>query len=73
MVRPAVTETTALGAAYLAGIAVGLWRDVGETAAMPISEKRFEPRMARSQADALRKRWNEALARTKGWEEHGRA
>jgi glycerol kinase len=69
VVRPAVTETTALGAAYLAGIAVGLWRNAGEIAILPVNEKRFEPRMPRSQAEALRERWNEALSRTKGWEQ----
>lgn len=73
VVRPSVTETTALGAAYLAGIAVGLWRDAAEIANVPVEVKRFEPRMPRSQAEALRKRWNEALSRSKGWEEGGRA
>jgi glycerol kinase len=70
VVRPAVTETTALGAAYFAGIAVGFWRDAGEIAAMPLEEKRFEPRMPRSQAEGLRARWNEALSRSKAWEPH---
>jgi glycerol kinase len=68
VVRPDVTETTALGAAYLAGIAAGFWRSVQEIAAMPRKEYRFEPRMPRSQAAALRERWNEALSRSKAWE-----
>src|SRR5439155_24162090 len=67
VVRPAVTETTALGAAYLAGLAVGFWRDVKEIASAR-NERRFEPTMASSQREALRQRWNEALARAKAWE-----
>jgi len=67
VVRPAVMETTALGAAYMAGIATGFWRDAGEIASMPLEEKRYEPRMSRSESDALRERWKEALSRSKGW------
>jgi glycerol kinase len=64
----AVAETTALGAAYLAGLAVGFWPTPD---ALPSQQRKslpFEPRMARSQADGLRKRWNEALHRAKNWE-----
>ena len=68
VVRPAVMETTALGAAYLAGIAVKFWPDAGAIAAMPLKEKRFEPRMLRSKVEGLRSRWNEALSRAKEWE-----
>jgi glycerol kinase len=68
IVRPTVTETTALGAAYFAGIAVKFWRDAAEIASMPRQEQRFEPRMARSQATSLRERWDEALSRAKDWE-----
>ena len=67
VVRPAVMETTALGAAYMAGIATGFWRDAGEIASMPLEEKRYEPRMSRAQTDALRGRWKEALSRSKRW------
>jgi len=67
VVRPAVTETTALGAAYLAGLGVGYWRDVKEIASAR-NERRFEPTMASSQREALRQRWNEALSRAKAWE-----
>jgi glycerol kinase len=70
VVRPTVTETTALGAAYLAGIAVGFWSDAAEIAAMPLKDKRFAPRMAQAQVAALRERWNEALSRSKSWEPH---
>ncbi len=68
VVRPAVMETTALGAAYLAGLAVAFWHDESVIAALPLKEKRFEPRMPRSKAEALRGRWNQALSRAKGWE-----
>ena len=51
VVRPAVMETTALGAAYMAGIATGFWRDAGEIASMPLEEKRYKPRMSRSETD----------------------
>jgi glycerol kinase len=73
VVRPAVMETTALGVAYMAGIAVGFWRDAVAIAAMPLEEKRFEPRMPRSQAEALRGRWNQALSRAKGWDANSQA
>jgi len=57
-----------LGAAYLAGLGVGFWRDVVEIVAAPRQEQRFEPRMPRSQVEVLRERWTEALSRAKGWE-----
>jgi glycerol kinase len=66
VLRPAVTETTALGAAYLAGIAVGFW---SSNLASPEGGRRFEPHMPASEAQALRDRWNEAVARSKGWEQ----
>jgi glycerol kinase len=66
VVRPAVTETTAMGAAYLAGLAVGFWKtDLGASAA---NDHRFEPKMPSSQARQLRNRWNEAVSRAKNWE-----
>jgi glycerol kinase len=68
VVRPAVTETTALGAAYLAGLAVGFWKDADDLAQHWKADRRFEPKMPRAQASRLRERWNEALARSKGWE-----
>ena len=67
--RPAVTETTALGAAYLAGIAVGFWRSLQEIVEIPCPEAKFEPRIPRSKAEALRGRWNEALSRAKAWDD----
>jgi glycerol kinase len=68
VVRPAVTETTALGAAYLAGLAVGYWKSIDAVTGQWRIDRRFEPRMPRAAAAALRERWNAALARSKGWE-----
>jgi glycerol kinase len=68
VVRPAVTETTALGAAYLAGLAVDFWQSTREIADQWRVERRFEPQMSRTQANALRERWNAALERAKQWE-----
>jgi glycerol kinase len=68
VVRPAVTETTALGAAYLAGLAVGFWGSVDEVTGQWRVDRRFEPHMAQSAARALRQRWTAAVERSKGWE-----
>jgi glycerol kinase len=65
VVRPAATETTALGAAYLAGMGVGFWKSIPETTT---KARRFEPKMPASRAAVLRQRWNEAVARSKAWE-----
>ena len=67
VVRPAVTETTALGAAYLAGLAVGFWSSPGEIAGQWQVGRRFEPSMPRSDADRMRTRWREAVNRSLGW------
>ena len=67
VVRPAVTETTALGAAYLAGLAVRFWSSPQEIARQWRIERRFEPALPRSQADRLKERWREAVSRAKGW------
>lgn len=72
VVRPEITETTAMGAAYFAGMAVKFWRDESEIASMPRHETRFEPQMPRSQVITLRERWGEALFRAKAWEPKGR-
>jgi glycerol kinase len=66
VVRPAMTETTALGAAFLAGLGVGFWKETQAIATLPREERRFTPRMPRSQVNELRQRWNEAVTRTKG-------
>jgi glycerol kinase len=67
VVRPVVTETTALGAAYLAGLAVGFWPSVDAISGQWKVDRRFEPSMRPDLAAALRGRWSEALGRSKGW------
>jgi glycerol kinase len=67
VVRPAVTETTALGAAYLAGLAVDFWKG-GLDSSSAKGDRRFEPTMPSASARALRNRWNEAVSRSKNWE-----
>jgi glycerol kinase len=61
VVRPLVTETTALGAAYLAGLATGVFAGAEELAAQWQLQTRFEPRMARSQATDLMSGWERAV------------
>jgi glycerol kinase len=70
VVRPKVTETTALGAAYLAGLAVGYWPSEQDVVANWEVDHRFEPSMPRDRAEQLRRRWTEALQRAKNWEDH---
>jgi glycerol kinase len=69
VVRPSMTETTALGAAFLAGLGAGFWNEVQAIMDLPREEHRFEPRRPRSQANAMRQRWNEAISRAKSWEQ----
>jgi glycerol kinase len=71
VVRPAVTETTALGAAYLAGLAVGVWSGPEEVAAMWREERRFEPAMPPERRASMLDGWRRALDRAKGWEVTG--
>ena len=68
VVRPTVLETTALGAAYLAGLAVGTWASVDEIVGNRCIDRRFEPEMTETAATALRERWTEAVDRSKAWE-----
>ena len=68
VVRPRVTETTALGAAYLAGLAVGFWQSRDELARQWQSEKIFEPSMPPEKAQELRQKWSKAVECAKGWE-----
>jgi len=68
VVRPAVTETTALGGAYLAGLAVGFWQSPEAIVGQWRVERRFEPQMSRTRAHTLRERWRAALERAKQWE-----
>jgi glycerol kinase len=69
VVRPKVRETTALGAAYLAGLAIGYWRDRAEIGQYWQAEQTFTPTMERDRAAELRRRWSRALERSRGWEE----
>jgi len=67
VVRPQVAETTALGAAYLAGLTVNLWKSREEIAAQWQVDKRFEPQMDREPAADLLGRWREAARRSLRW------
>ena len=66
VVRPLVTETTALGVAYLAGLATGVYAGVGELAAQWQVQKRFEPQMPRSQAQEKMALWKRAVRQVRG-------
>jgi glycerol kinase len=68
VVRPKVTETTALGAAYLAGLGVGIYRSQEEIAAHWQRDRVFTPAMSRDEALARMAKWRKAVERTKGWE-----
>jgi glycerol kinase len=72
VVRPQVTETTALGAAYLGGLAVGFWDSTEALARHWRVDKRFDPIMPPSEAAARRAQWHEALSRSKNWIAAGR-
>lgn len=67
--RPKVTETTALGAAYLAGLAVGYWKSVDEIASQWQADRRFKPAMKNARRKELLADWNKALKRASKWEE----
>lgn len=67
VVRPRVTETTALGAAYLAGLGTGFWADAGEIAAQWAVDRRFEPALADAPRLARLARWRQATQRARGW------
>jgi len=66
IVRPADVETTALGAAYLAGLAVGIWKSVEELEKFWRSERVFEPRMKADERESLYAGWKRAVARCRG-------
>jgi glycerol kinase len=67
VVRPRIIETTALGAAYLAGLAVGFWHDEAELAALWHAERRFDPAMSADQRAALLAGWRRAVERSRDW------
>ena len=68
VVRPTVTETTALGAAYAAGLAVGFWKDLGELCANSRVQKTWTPTMGAPERGRLHGRWLDAIQRSFGWE-----
>ena len=67
VVRPRITETTALGAAYLAGLATGFWRDEEQIAAMWSSERAFESRVSRDESASRLAEWKRAVERSRDW------
>ena len=67
VVRPKVTETTALGAAYLAGLAVGFWKSADDLTAHWQLDKRFEPKMPIAQRNEILARWHQAVEHTIDW------
>ncbi len=69
VVRPKVAETTALGAAYLAGLAVGFWKNQKEIAAQWQVDRRFAPKMKPAVRKKMTAGWTKALARAKAWED----
>jgi glycerol kinase len=69
VIRPAVTETTALGAAYAAGLAVEYWSDQDELRERWSEDKRWEPQMDAEEREAEYAKWNKAVERSLGWEQ----
>jgi glycerol kinase len=69
VVRPKISETTALGAAYLAGLAVGFWKSPAEIATQWSVDRRFEPNMKKEEREERLSRWAKALDRAMEWEE----
>ena len=67
VVRPSITETTALGAAYLAGLAVGYWKDTDEIAELWQVDKEFQPLMTEAHRNHLTRGWNRAVSATIHW------
>jgi glycerol kinase len=70
VVRPKVVETTALGAGFLAGLAVSYWENREELKGAWQLDRAFTPQMSRDEAAHRRQRWAEALKRSRDWEEH---
>jgi len=69
VVRPTNIETTAMGAAYLAGLAVGLWKGLDELAALWQADKTFTAQMPRVESEKRMKKWHKAVERAKAWAE----
>jgi glycerol kinase len=69
VLRPVVTETTALGAAYLAGLAVGFWKSKEEIRNRWQVETKFDPAIGEERKEKLYKGWKKAVERSMAWEE----
>jgi len=69
VVRPQCTETTALGAAFLAGLAVGFWKDPGEIDALWSIDRRFEPQWTPNRRESMLHEWRRAVERSRNWAE----
>jgi len=67
VLRPTNTETTAFGAAALAGLGIGFWQSQAELTSLWKLEKRFEPHMPREEAARRRDRWRQAVERSRAW------
>jgi glycerol kinase len=67
VVRPRIVETTAQGAAYLAGLAVGFWSGISELKALWEKDKTFHSHMSDTKRESLTATWERALDRSKGW------
>jgi glycerol kinase len=66
--RPVVAETTALGAAYLAGLAVGYWKSTDDVAANWALDREFRPAMPKAKSEKLYAGWKKAVGRSLDWE-----
>jgi glycerol kinase len=69
VIRPKCIETTALGAAYLAGLAVGFWKDQDDILQNWQEDVRFTPKADEAESKALQDKWNQAVNRAKKWEQ----
>lgn len=69
VIRPKILETTALGAAYLAGLAVGFWKNIDEVKKQWAVDREFEPEMDNADTEKLLRFWKKAIERTQGWSE----
>ncbi len=65
--RPQVIETTAMGAAFLAGLGVGIWKDPQEIQSMWAEDRKFHPQLQREQAQQRLQEWSRAVDRSRGW------
>ena len=69
VVRPVVAETTALGAAYAAGLAIGFWSDLASLRAQWQIDRQWEPRWTADRRDEAYRRWRKGVERSLGWTE----